>query len=65
MPIVNYIYNMLKGSVAKHIVDLPDISDDKKKEIAEAAAQFVLDLVNEAAEGVGEGLVRGLKDEDA
>ena len=62
MAVVNYIYNVLKGAVAQHIVDLPDITKEQREEIADKAAEFVLDLVNEVSEGAAEGFIKGLKE---
>ena len=48
MPALNVLIRNIHSLIENHIVDLPDVSHDKKKEIAGKVAKFIKDLVVEA-----------------
>jgi hypothetical protein len=62
MPLINYFYNVIKGAIVKHIIDIPEIPVEKKKEIAEKGAKFVKDLIVEAAGEVARETAKELKE---
>ena len=48
MPALNVLIRSIHSLIENHIVDLPDVSQEKKKEIAGKVAGFIKDLVVEA-----------------
>lgn len=61
MPFINYILKKIKFAIEEYIIDIPEISDEKKAEIVEKVGSFTKDLIEKAAEGAAKGAAEGLK----
>ena len=62
MPLINYITKMIRSSIGKYIIDIPDIPDEKKLEIIDKGTEFIGKMVESASKGAAEGFADKLED---